>query len=292
MRSNRCKILVPLEDFEWAGNDYPGFPGLQIRRFDSTPELFGLDEGNLSDNQMSRLAQAGHWLTFAGGGDEFLSSSETVNLFLLSLWVVKPTKTRAWVRFEINQDEDMKSVGGTYFMLDQFSWLPETVELTIDDHDLSDAAEFYRRFLEVRRSGRRLHHAAVLTYAGCIQYSWSVSLICFASAAEALLTHDRRPGLTKRLSLAFACLTESDAVARDRAYSEFFGLYDIRSDIVHGRLYKREEFDRLEVLGRFQSALRKLWAAVLLSHLSELEGSDDQRRVYIERQQASYEPPA
>lgn len=284
-------VYAPLTDFVWDGEDFLRFPKLEIRKNRHSFNLRG-NEDCLSDFQRDKLFYADHWLTFEWDDESEPSAAETVNLFLLSLWLVKPTKANVQLRFHVNQDSASDQVGMTWIMKEVFSWVPESVSDSFTSGDLESAASYFERVRSIHLARRRLHHAIFLTYAGCVATNWAVAFICFTSAAEALLTHSRKPGLTKRLAVAFACLTQINQPDRDRAYLEFRDLYNVRSDIIHGRLYLRSDLDRLGTLARFQEALRDVWRAILPGHYASLEGCDDQRREFFEKLQSSYQPPS
>lgn len=118
-------------------------------------------------------------------------------------------------------------------------------------------------------------------------------MICHAAAAEALLTYATGPGITRRLSISYACLVETKPADRDRAFREFADLYRARSDIMHGRTHNVARADRLPTLARFGDILRSLWRAVLSSPalIQALEGTDAQRQVWFAAQEAGYSPP-
>lgn len=289
-RSPEYTVYCPLTDFLWSGEDFGKFPGLAIKRNHQNFDLRGTDEG-LSEDQKSELICAGHWLIFQSGCMPKLSAAEVVNLFLLSLWLARPTKTSVQFRFEVNQDESGNHNGFTRIVYDCFKWNRETVADELAQEDLEKAAVYFDEFSKIRRAEKRLYHAIFFTYSACVAYNWSVALICLACATEALLTYEKGPGVTKRLAKSFACLTENTKSDRDRAYCELYELYSVRSDIMHGRLYLSRGPDKLAILSRFETALRKLWHAILPSHVSILEEEDCRRKEFFEGLQGDYQPP-
>lgn len=139
----------------------------------------------------------------------------------------------------------------------------------------------------------RLHDALILTLTGCWSYRWQSGIICYAAAAEALLTYSTKPGITKRLSTSYACLVEAENSSRDHACREFLSLYSSRSNIMHGRTKNIVPAERLKVLVGFQDALRKLWQQVLRSQnlMDCLEGTDEQREAHFRALESGYTPP-
>jgi len=219
-----------------------------------------------------------HWLRFRWREGEELKPGAIVNLVLLSLWLVKPLRTHVDVRFELWANGSC-----TTKLLEPFQWISTDTHDPIDDADLQSAAKYYPALLELSRNRGRLNDALVLTLAGCTANRWQVAFVCYAAAAETLLTYSEGSGLTNRLAMAYACLVESQPNARDTAFSRFKDLYSIRSDIVHGRGHRLQASDRLPLLSEFIGMLRKLWKVVVSSAplMVELEGQDAQREIYL-----------
>jgi len=113
-----------------------------------------------------------------------------------------------------------------------------------------------------------------------VSRDWQAAFICFAAAAEALLTYSREPGLTDRLARSYAKLVARSQPAAKRAQEQFKRLYALRSDIVHGRSYERRRSSHnVRELVAFSNVLRRLWGAVLANPdlRSHLEGDDKHR---------------
>jgi hypothetical protein len=291
MSSRRFHVYAPLQDFQWSGSDFALAPGISIRRFQKPPDLAGMHEW-LSKEEWERASGASHWLTHEVTAGVVPSAGEVENLFLLSLWLVKPHRAQIAFRFEIGL-EGAEGNKSRQRLLDRFMWVPGSIHLDFETVDLQSAAQFYGTLAALCSARLRLNDALLLTLSGCWSHAWQVSLICHAAAAEAILTYSTGPGITRRLATAFACLTESQATKRDLAFREFTSLYLTRSDIMHGRTHNVAVSDRLPTLVRFQDLLRKLWTAVCSSPplIQVLEGSDAQREIHFKAIQQGYTPP-
>lgn len=291
MTSPRFKILAPLQDFQWHGEDFELAPGISIRRFRSPPNVAEMNTW-LSKDEWERASGASHWLSYEWSTGDVPSAGELENLVLLSLWLVKPTRSQIAFRFKIGcggaEGDNSRSR-----LLDRFLWIPGSIHPDFEDSDLQAAAQFYQT-LTVRSAERgRLNDALLLTLAGCWSHAWQVALICHAAAAEALLTYSTGPGVTRRLAASYACVTEFARNKRDVAFLEFKDLYSNRSDIMHGRTHNIASTDRLPTLVRFQSVLRRLWTVVCASStlIAILEDSDARREAHFQALQIGYTPP-
>jgi hypothetical protein len=289
--ARRFEVYAPLQDFWWDGDDFPFAGGVAVKRIDEIPDLGGR-QSFLSSSEWQRATQCSHWLTFHWAEGTEPEPADATNLFLLSLWLAKPTKCNVAVRFEINRSDPGN--GDTVSrVLDRFSWIPGTLDPDFRKDHLQQASLYYQTLEPIYGARGRLSNAVVLTVTGCWSSGWQTALICQAAAAETILTYSTTRGLTQRLGISYACLVASDKAGRDAAYKDFVDLYSARSDVVHGRMHRMAHADALPTLFRFQTLLRKLWHAVLISPqlTAALELDDASRKAHLAPIQAGYTPP-
>ena len=200
MSARRFEIYAPLQEFHWSGDDFQLAPGLWIKRFRTPPDLSGLHE-LIAEDEWERALSAAHWLTLDCTEAAVPSPGEIGNLVLLSLWLVKPTKSHISLRFQIGRDAtDGEKTRSR--LLDRFAWVPGTISPDFSYHDLQSASDFYK-FLSALCSARgRLNDALLLTISGCWSHAWQVTLICHAASAEAILTYATTAGIARRLATA------------------------------------------------------------------------------------------
>jgi hypothetical protein len=284
-------IYAPLQEFHWDGDSFELSPGLWVTRFQHTPDLQGWN-ARLSVDEQDKLFFAEHWLTFRWDEGAEPSPAANVNLVLLALWLVRPTKTHVAFRFQLGPNSTTTGSGRSR-LLDRFQWIPGATYDQFDTRDLQLASDYYKVLCDLHCNRGRLNDALVLTLSGCCSRQWQVALICYAAAAETLLTCASGGGVTKRLSIAYACLVETELHRRNSAFKEFRALYSIRSDIMHGRAHSVPANDRLPSLANFADMMRKLWLVVISSSpvIEALEGADAQRKAYIDQISVGYSPP-
>jgi hypothetical protein len=292
MKTPQFEIFAPLQNFCWSGDDLELTQGLWIRHFHQKPDLPGLD-AELAPSEQRDIGYLGasHWLTFHWNEGSEPCPAETVNLVLVALWLAKPTACNVAFRFKLFQEAAKTGVARIY---DRFTWLPDAAHQSLGDDNLHSAKSFYPPLRDIYCArGGRLNNALMLTLTGCWSIHWQVALICHAAAAEALLTYSTERGITRRLATSYACLVETQKTCRDAAYNEFCTLYSIRSGIMHGRTHNVASSERLLLLARFQTVLRKIWCTVLSSPqiISILENSDAQRDKYMSQLTSGYTPP-
>lgn len=287
----KFKVLCPLSDFNWEGNNFPISSHCIIQKLDSPPDLSRFDF-LLSQADHDELFFPSHWLSFDQFADDKLSPPEKINIFLLALWVAVPTRTHVKFRFHLPNDSGYSGRASRY--LDRFQWIKVQVSDQIETGQLEEASCYMDVISSVYTSYKRLYNSLVLTHQGCTTTSWQTAFICFSAATEGILTYSDKSGITKRLAKSFACLTKTTKRERDEAYVRFFHSYKIRSDIIHGRAYYMRDPDvNLKELATFSDLLRELWRSVLSSKivLMELEKSDAEREIWFTGAERNYFPP-
>jgi hypothetical protein len=216
-----------------------------------------------------------------------LSPGEILNAFLLSIWFIGPTKVTITHRFE-----EPNTISR---MLDRFQ--PNKKDIfkeELSKEDLNTVANYFKLLIKIRRSKKRLFTALANTYQGCIAHQWKVAFVLFTAALEAMLTYSRDVGITKRLSKSYACVVGKTKYKRDRYYRQFYGLYSVRSDIMHGRIRKYSKPEgNLKSLSKLAILLRKLWQGILenAALLNALEKDDMNRKHFFKNLEQGYIAP-
>jgi hypothetical protein len=215
-----------------------------------------------------------------------------VNLALVALWLVKPTRSHVAFRFQLGQEAAAGEKSRSR-LFDRFAWVPGATHEEFDDSDPQSTSSYYPALRNICCAGSRLNDALILTLTGCWSHQWQAALICHAAAAEALLTCSTARGITRRLATSYACLVETQRACRDAANGEFRTLYSVRSDIMHGRVHNVPPSDQLPLLARFQNVLRTLWRVEISSPqlILVLDGSDTQREEYFSQLTSGHTPP-
>ena len=194
MGTRRFYVHVPLQQFRWDGEHAEVAQGVHLNRRRVLPDLAGREKELGKDEQRRIDEDVTHWLFFEQSDDDVLSSAEKTNLFILALWLVKPTETEVSFRFKIGFDA---AQGETtiYRLLDRMQFVQGAVEAKYTDDDIVVAADYFLALQAIEKPGR-LNDAMILTLQGCWQGRWQAALVLFAAAAEALLTSSKKVGLT------------------------------------------------------------------------------------------------
>ncbi|MEX2147719.1 MAG: hypothetical protein WED01_11980, partial [Candidatus Rokuibacteriota bacterium] len=169
-------------------------------------------------------------------------------------------------------------------VLERIRWLHGYAADTIRSEDLHAATMMFPALIDAHLNGRRLRNALNLTYRGCLTGDWQVAVICFASAAECLLSYSKGPGQSHRLAKAFAGVLAGSESSVLELRKKFAELYSLRSLIVHGRAYDRKSLAaNIEALAGFANTLRHLWRTILESPTlpSILDADDAQREKFF-----------
>lgn len=275
-------IWALLADFPWDGNDRQIAvdtwlrPGSAYKGYEGTEHDYFL-----SPEEKDRCREASHWLQLVQPAQHEMSPAANVNVFLLALWIVRPTQTNVPLRFE----EAESGVRHAVRYLDRFQWILGQAADHILDSDLDAAGLLLPSLRAISTARKRLSAAMVLTLRGCVSRDWRVAFICFASALEGLLTHQTEP-TSAALADSYAALMSERTDDRESALSQFKRLYAVRSGILHGHSYERDDPRRnLEELAEVSDAIRHTWARILESDdiREALEGDDQARRDFFHR---------
>ena len=210
--------------------------------------------------------------------------STNLAAILLSTRVNKPNQ--AETRFRFGDDNSISR------QLDRFQFNRIDInENYFNLHNLENVNIYYNSFCRGIRKNKRLYIAQLNTFMGCQAYHWQVAFLLYSAAFEALLNYKRGYGLTKRLAKTNACLMESTKYERDSLFKKFEKLYDIRSDLMHGKQRKsRRDNGNLIKLSELSSLLRHLWQKILIDKdlQTTLEADDNIRKEFFERIQTGY----
>lgn len=288
------KVLAPLSNFNWAGNDF-SFSGLcAIKRLTDRPDLSRCDEALSCVDKEDELNSISQWLIIEQSSTEELTASEKINLFLLSLWIVLPTRTQIKFRFEFPHETGRGQSSSMVRYYDHFQRIEGYAEEEIKTEHLDELAGYFDVVREIYLNRKRLWSSLIFTLRGCMAIDWQVAFICFSAATEGILTYSEKHGITKRLAKSFACLTKIEPHDRHAAYKDFTHSYKIRSDIMHGRTEGlKDPKKNLDELAKFSDLLRELWKTVLSSrtYWSELEKTDIEREAWFTNKENGYNPP-
>jgi hypothetical protein len=281
-------VLVPLFNFNWHGDLFEIKKLGKIQRMQKMPDLSKF-KTHLTEFDTDALRDVTHWLIFEQKDNMHLDESEKINIFLLALWIALPTRIQ--IRIIFKSSENMNTVTRH---LDRFQ---HTISYSLDKINnavLTKVNNYIDNIMNIYINPKRLYNGLVLNLTGNFSISWHVAFICFSSAMEAILTYSKSGGLTDRLAKSFACLTETEKSKRDIEFTNFKRLYNIRSDIMHGRAMNYDDQKiNLKNLNEFEIVLRKIWQTILASKdiIVELEKKDKDRKLFFDKIEKGYQPP-
>ena len=152
-----------------------------------------------------------------------------------------------------------------------------------DVKDFERIKKYFNSYVRILRNNKRLLLALDRTFRACTTDSWKVSFIMFTNSLEAILTYSRDPGVTKRLSKLYACFISEKNLIKDKLYKEFYNLYNLRSEIIHGAYKRKRSKNNLKNLSRVSDLVRSIWRKILLdkTFLLEFEKDDKHREIFL-----------
>ncbi|HSW53882.1 MAG TPA: hypothetical protein VLH59_02225 [Ignavibacteriaceae bacterium] len=286
MTSQRKKIYFsPIYNF-FTILDYYEFSNYLIYTSKHTSDLQVNQNSFLSEWDKSTISISPCWLIINEKAPKYIKSSQIYNIFLLSVWTLSPT--------EIEMKYKLKKDDGVTIIFDRFVYNNIDIRKTqYDLKDLDTIKKYFRSYKKIFRTNKRLLLALDSTYRACTTYSWKVSFIMYTTALEAILAYSRNRGITKRLACSYACFISDNNSVRDKLYREFYYLYNLRSEIIHGTYKRRKIKSNLKNLSRVAFLVRNIWQRILRdkTYLFEFEKDDNQRELFLKSFMGNYSPP-
>lgn len=240
----------------------------------------------ISQFEIGELRRCTHWVILDKNKSRLLNESVTLNTLLLAFWVHSANKISINYRFD-----EKESGCNVIFSRFQFNEMDNN-KPEYDLNDLKKVGAYFNQLENITITNGRLHTALSNTFQGCIASNWKTGYLLYTAALEAILTYGRGFGITNRLSKSYACLIETDSQKKQLEYQNFYNLYNIRSDIMHGKEMDTSADDNLTNLSRLASALRKLWQFILSDSylIDTLEKQDDDRKKIFQNLEDGFKP--
>jgi len=183
----------------------------------------------LSLNDRYEINSTKYWFVVNENIPKYLSSSQALNILLLSFWILSPTEIH--LKYKLKSDD---SVG---LFLDRFlfnKYEGRKTNYTFDD--FSEIKTYYTSLIKIFKTNKRLSLALDNTYRACTTYNWKVAFLLLTNALESMFTYSREKGITRRLAKSYACFMTTDKKNRDNLFREFYNLYH-ESDIQLNEVY-------------------------------------------------------
>lgn len=235
----------------------------------------------LAQRKIDQYEQVSYWLTI---NNDVNGVKEIINIFQLALWIIRPTELQ--IHFFHNLSKKIEHQKGYHFF-SRFTHIPKNI---YDKYEYQDFEKLRIYFPAMQKlyEENRFHNSISFNYHGCITNSWEAAYIQFSTTFESLLTHNNKWGVKKKLAWAYAILTETQDIKRQKAFNKFREIYQIRSEILHGKSFK-DKYGKgeinLERLANCRDMLRKLWQVILDTPemIEKLSLSDGKRRKYFKK---------
>ncbi len=243
----------------------------------------------ISSKDISKYILTPYWLSVTGNLTNFELETK-IFFFQLALWILIPTTT------VIPFTTDFKDIFITLHQ--RFIHNPRQINNVCDLSKFKNIGNYISRINDVYYNHKKVNLALLYTFDSCLLQNWDAIFILMVTAFESILFHNAhinkilqnklKWGITKKLSWAYAILSENNDSKRQTAFKEFKLIYKIRSDLIHGKTFKvkyGDSFRNLDDLAKCRDMLRKLWQAILDSEemIENLSGDDKVRRDYFKK---------
>jgi len=276
------------QEFNSRNDELEITKNLKIISREQVPDLKLLSK-HIVDNDINKYKLIPYWLSITGNFTHFELEKKIV-IFQLALWILSPTKTV--IPFMTDFEETHK------FLHQRFKFNPNYINYICDFKEIRYIKKYYSKLYNISCNYQKVNLAMLYTFDSCLLQNWDAIYVLMVTAFESILYHKAhinkilqnklKWGITKRLSWAFAILSENNDSKRLTAFREFKYIYKIRSDLVHGKTIKNKYNNgdiNLEESAKCRDMLRKLWQAILDSEelIENLSGDDRIRCDYFKK---------
>lgn len=262
------KIIVPLAYFTWGGQTFKITDYLSIERKEKgyCPEFLDGHEF-LSEHDRQKIQSCVYWLIIEDNfpkiaSDDIKSSlSQLINIAATALWIVAPMGATPLFRFK-GKDPEWRYF--TQFM-DEFRTTRYDSQMNAETSQLEELVILYPKLVDIRQKHERLNSALTFTFRACLEISWSVSFVCYFAALETILHNKMKTPLHGQLSMGAGLVLGETQEEYHEIRKKVLQLYEIRSDILHGKVYTWNDSEQnLQFLGELTKLTRKIWRKVIL----------------------------
>ena len=144
------EVYVPLKGFRYSGANIELVPGVRIERFTKSASLDDLKKF-VSNDEWEDAISSSYWLLYEWSEGDLNATSETMNLVLLSLWLVKPNRVEATLKFKVGKN-GAEGESGRNRILDRMQWIADDENEAFTEEDMLAATAYYSALRSVYKS--------------------------------------------------------------------------------------------------------------------------------------------
>jgi hypothetical protein len=242
------RIVMPLFQFECAEKEGFQFSekNLMIKKFDSSKEIPNIELFSKFDiNYMKQTSWA-----IVYEHDAIPNYKQRINFLLLSFRIFFEGKT-PYIKYRLcleNEQECWRLQTPITFINQMEKDRPS---YSIDD--LTMIEKGFANLSEMYEISTRCHNAIYFLFLSFTTIHWTASYLFFMNALEAIFSKDDRGSATKTICTRVSSFLDSKD---EKTYKDIENLYNIRSDITHGRIEVNEDpLNNLQKLYKLQTII-------------------------------------
>lgn len=254
-------IYMPLHEFhssESLGFRFEGTP-YSITRFESSmiPDIDLFSRQDKFHMEMEHLA-------LCADNPDLTKYREEINLLLLCFKIHNHAK--AWIKFRVCREDidECRVLNETYNPAN-----PDLAPVWLTNQDLLSISQLFGRLIKMRAVSNRTKNAIYFLYCAHTSQRWMEGFSLTMSALEALFSGEGRTAMTKTICSRTAGYLFGKL---QTSYSEVLGLYDLRSEIPHGKISLEMDLrptENVEKLYRIQEITNAIFKDMLITQYYE-----------------------
>lgn len=278
------RIVMPLFDFAYKNeNDFEFInSAYAVRKVDLKENDPGIALPGISEMDRKFIARE-KWALVAHDPD-LNRYTEEVNLLLLSFKIF--TLSRLFIKFRIcDTDSSLSRI-----INDRMTYIPSDASTRLVTRaQLEEVAIGFDRLREMygaNSDSNRTHNAIFFLYTAYFNTAHALSFFALLFIVlEALFSNDQGGGATKTICKRVSALLENRARC---AYPEIEKLYQIRSELVHGRRLASEAGENLAAAHELEFVVSECMKKILNDRLYCLYNDPAKRDEYFEKLTRKY----
>lgn len=231
---------------------------IKLKNFD-TKELNDYKFNYLSENDIVDLQTCNWVIYFKCNENEYQLCYSRINILLLSFRIAKQSKIGSNIILCENNKEDYQKYWDNWLPALRKKNYPTTEEFSTND--LNEIKNVFNALSNFEMVAPRTKHAVNFLFLAYTSYYWMEVFIILMTTIETLVSPSDERQITKRIIKRVRGIINDPKICSGNKIKD---LYDLRSNIVHGRILENNNFEehkndlndlQLIVLTAFQKIL-------------------------------------
>jgi len=274
------RIVMPLFNFHYFDNKEFEFGDgtLSLRNFKADDEIPEVPW--LSDDDKKYIKKEYWALVYdnqeSNKDNEKLTYKEKTNILLLTFKIY--TSSRLFIKYRLCRENP----NFTKITTETMGYNPVNKnDTTISYNDLEVINEGFKKLLKMFAISNRTNNALYFLFKGYLASRYLESFILLMCALESLFSDEKKRGATKTICSRVSKFLNSKEKCE---YKDIYELYDLPSDMVHGRIVINDEPEQnLKQLHRLEYVVKECMKKMLTDKVYKIYDNVEKKEAYYKK---------